>query len=201
MDITGSMGPYLEQAKNNVINIINKIILECPGIDVNLGFVGYREVGEEYINKQFTQEYTKLQNSIKDIVASGGVGDGPEDMALGMEMAVNKNWKSNSRFAILVADYPCHGSKYHSIPTDLYPNGAPNRRNIEELVNELASKYISLFCMKLTSHTDIMFKIFKDIYSQYKNCQYDIIPMNSAENLSNVVVDSAAEIYISQRNK
>lgn len=44
MDITGSMGPYLNQVKINMINIINRIILECPGIDINIGFIGYLDV-------------------------------------------------------------------------------------------------------------------------------------------------------------
>ena len=44
MDITGSMGPYLNQVKTNIINIINRIINECPGIDIYLGFIGYLDV-------------------------------------------------------------------------------------------------------------------------------------------------------------
>ena len=71
MDITGSMGPYLSQAKQNILNIINKIIIECPGIDINLGFIGYRDIKEHnrgnYINIGFTQNHLNLQNSIKNI--------------------------------------------------------------------------------------------------------------------------------------
>ena len=43
MDITGSMNPYLEEVKRNILAIINGIIAECPGIDINLGFIGYRD--------------------------------------------------------------------------------------------------------------------------------------------------------------
>ena len=50
MDIAGSMYPYLNQAKQNILNIMNKIIIECPGIDINLGFIGYRDVYE--VNKK-----------------------------------------------------------------------------------------------------------------------------------------------------
>ena len=45
-------------------------------------------------------------------------------------MALDKNWKNNARFAILIADAPCHGIKYHSMG-DSYPYGVPNRKNIE----------------------------------------------------------------------
>ena len=57
MDITLSMEPYLDQAKENVINIINRIPLECPGIDINLGFIGYRDEPDfkDYVDIDFTQ--------------------------------------------------------------------------------------------------------------------------------------------------
>ena len=204
MDITGSMKNFLEDAKKNVINIINQIILECPGIDINLGFIGYRDVPEierkEYVDIEFTKEYEQLKNSIKDVIAAGGVGDGPEDVAWAMEQAVNKNWQNNARFLIFIADYPCHGAKYHNIPTDLYPNGVAGRRNIEELINELAQNNISLFCLEITQYTDIMYNIFSNIYQNYNKCEFKRVKMSTGESLTNIVVDSAAEIYISQRN-
>ena len=142
MDITGSMSSYLNQAKQNIINIMNKIILECPGIDINLGFIGYRDVYEvtikNYVDIDFTQNHQNLQDSIKNIKASGGA-DTSEDVAWALERALDKNWKNNVRFIIFVADSPYHGNKYHaSNIIDSYPNGAPNRRNIEELIAELA---------------------------------------------------------------
>ena len=204
MDITGSMEPYLEQAKENIINIINKILIECPGIDINLGFIGYRDIlqtnNKDYVNIEFTKQYQKLQNSIKNVQASGGEGDGPEDVAWAIEMALNKNWKNNARFLIFIADAPCHGPKYHNNPTDKYPNGGPNRRNIEELIKELTENDISLFCMKITTFTDIMYNIFNDIYKSKTNCEFKIVSMSSGESLSDIVVNSAAEVYVSQRN-
>ena len=203
MDITGSMVPYLEQAKQNVINIINKIILECPGIDINLGFIGYRDIYEinkkDYVDIDFTKDYLQLQNSIKKVNASGGA-DGPEDVAWAMEMSLNKNWKNNARFVILIADAPCHGKKYHSLKYDSYPDGIPNRKNIEELIGKMAENNISLFCMKITSLTDIMYSTFENIYNNYEKCEFRIVSMNSGQNLSDIVVNSAAEVYIFQRN-
>ena len=204
MDITGSMSSYLNQAKQNIINIMNKIILECPGIDINLGFIGYRDVYEvtikNYVDIDFTQNHQNLQDSIKNIIADGGA-DTPEDVAWALERALDKNWKNNARFIIFVADSPCHGNKYHaSNIIDSYPNGAPNRRNIEELIAELAQNNISLFCMKITESTNIMYKIFENIYLNYDKCEFRIVSMNSQQSLSNIVIDSAAEIYINQRN-
>ena len=204
MDITGSMTPYLDQSKQNIINIMNKIILECPGIDINLGFIGYRDVYEinnkQYVDIDFTLNHANLQNSIQNVIATGGKGDGPEDVAWALERALDKNWKNNARFAILVADYPCHGAKYHSINTDEYPNGVPGRKEISQLVRELAENNISLFCMRITQYTDIMFEEFKKIYNNFNNCEFRVVPLNSERSLSNIVVDSAADVYVNQRN-
>ena len=155
---------------------------------------------KDYVNIEFTKQYQKLQNSIKNVQASGGEGDGPEDGAWAIEMALNKNWKNNARFLIFIADAPCHGPKYHNNPTDKYPNGGPNRRNIEELIKELTENDISLFCMKITTFTDIMYNIFNDIYKSKTNCEFKIVSMSSGESLSDIVVNSAAEVYVSQRN-
>ena len=160
MDITGSMKPFLAQVKNNVINIINRITLECPGIDIYLGFVAYTESNEIHLNAniEFTKNYQYLESMIKNLNASGG-GDGPEDISWGIERALEKNWKSNARYAILIADAPCHGSKYHSsyIP-DIYPDGDPSRRNIEELIKNMAEINI-----KPHNNTRLFF-------CQYQNC-------------------------------
>ena len=117
-----------------------------------------------------------------------------------MEMALNKDWKSNARFITFIADAPCHGNKYHNYPADKYPNPLKNRRDIEELIKELAENNISLFCMKITQYTDIMFNIFSDIYKNYSNCEFKVVPMNSEQSLDDNVVNSAVDVYVSQRN-
>jgi len=201
MDLTGSMGPYIEQAKQNIINIMNRIPIECPGISINLGYIGYRDIYEinlnYVVNIDFSQNYQKLQNNIKDVIADGG-GDGPEEVAWAIEKAIEKNWKSDARYSILVADAPCHGTKYHNSEDD-YPDGVPGRKNIETLINELAAKNVSLYCMKIKEYTDIMYKLFEDIYNNYQNCQFQIVTMTSEEKLSEIVVDSAADVYIKQK--
>ena len=203
--MTGSMKPYIEEAKKNIINIMDRIIKECPGVDINLAFIGYRDIYEttnnDYINIDFTKNHQQLQNSIKNIKASGGEGDGPEDVAWAMEMALYKSWKNNARFLIFIADAPCHGyPKYNNIPQDKYPDGYKNRRFIEELIKELAEKNISLFCMKITQDTDIMYNIFSNIYKDFNDCEYKIVSISNGQSMSNIIVNSATEVYVSKRN-
>ena len=205
MDMTGSMGGYIEQAKANVINIMDRIINECPGIDINLGFIGYRDIEDGinmYININFTKDHQELNDSIQNVYAFGG-GDGPEDVAWAMEQALDKDWKSNARFLVFVADYPNHGIKYNNFSSaqDDYPNGIPGRKDLEELIKELAENNISLFCMEITSHTDKMFNIFQTIYNNYTKCQFKKVSMNNdASSFSGVVVENAVLIYKEQRN-
>lgn len=41
-------------------------------------------------------------------------------------------WQARARYAILVADAPCHGKKYHEDSIDdEYPKGDPNGIDIE----------------------------------------------------------------------
>ena len=197
MDITGSMDDYIRDAKNNILSIITRIVEECPGIDINLGFIGYRDFYEKYIDIDFTKNHTYLKNVISGVYASGG-GDFPEDVAFALELALNKTWKNNARMAVFVADAPNHGVKYGGFYNDEDLLGdVPERRLIEEMIAEMAEKNIALFCYRISYYTDTMFKLFENIYNDTKsNTKFQIVNSNS---LSDVVVNYAVEVYNEQR--
>ena len=132
IDITGSMWPYINEVKRNIISIINGIIDKCPGIDINLGFIGYRDFYEDYYDIDFTQDYEELTNTIIGEYASGG-GDFPEDVAFALELALNKTWKSNAKLAIYIADAPGHGTKYGG---DDIISSLPELLLIEDMIME-----------------------------------------------------------------
>ena len=176
MDITNSMDAYLLQAKNHIIDMINKIQIECAGCEILLGFIAYKDfsdldLGEKYINLEFTKEYESIKKNIEFLEAEGG-GDTPEDLCGALALAKDKNWNGKTRFAILVTDSPCHGEKYHDLKgeqKDNYPNGDREGRIIEDYIKFFAENEISLFCLKINSTTDKMFKIFEKTYESYKN--------------------------------
>ena len=204
MDITGSMESYVDNTKRELINMMNKIIETFNGIDINLGFIGYKDLEEhsrdDYIHEEFTNNYKKIQNKIANAQIGGG-GDTAEDIAWAFEKALNKNWESNAKFAILTTDAPCHGLKYHGHEEyDDYPEGIPGRKDIEESLKELCDKNICLFCIKITDKTDMMFDIFKDIYE--KNNKKDYFFMSeiyNAENLHKIILAKCKEVYKMQR--
>ena len=197
MDITGSMYSCVNQAKSNIINIIDRIVNDCPGIDINLGFIGYRDIEEErrgdVVDIEFTKNHTELKNQINSVRASDG-GDTPEDVAWAFEKALNKTWKSNAKFIVFVADAPNHGVKYGGDNRSI-----PGRRDLEELIIELANNGISLFCMKILDLTTKMLDLFEKIYDNYDKTQFKIVYMYSAITFSDVVVNSAKDIYEVQR--
>ena len=204
MDLTGSMGSYIEEAKNNLIYIMDSIIKESPGIDINLGFIGYRDIeeegGGEYVNIEFTKNHTEVREKISSVYADYG-GDLPEDVAWAFERALEKNWKSNAKFIVFVADAPGHGLKY----TDddyTYPDGIAGRKDIEESVRELASKNVLMFCLRIDSYTDKMFNIFKNVYQEYGENKLKIVDQYSQDNnnyFADEVVKSAVNTYKTQR--
>ena len=202
MDCTGSMSPYIKEAKNNILSIINSIINDCPGIDINLGFIGYRDFYEEYIDINFTQNYSYLKNIINNVYASGGE-DLPEDVAFALELALNKNWKSNARMAIFVADAPGHGKNYSDLDEfENYITNVPERFLIEDMVVEMAEKNIALFCYRISNLTDKMFQLFQNIYNdkKYNNTKFQIVNKTNKKNsLSDLVVNYSVEVYNEQR--
>ena len=208
MDITNSMDIYLNQVKSGIYEMISAIKKECAGIEIYLGFIGYRDFsdldfGEEYINLEFTTDYEKIKNNIAYVKAEGG-GDIPEDLCGAFEFAKFKDWKGKSRFAILVTDSPCHGTKYHDLTGeqgDNYPEGDRNGRNIEDFVKYFSENEISLFCLKISSYTEKMFGIFKDIY--YKNKKPDSnnqFFVGEAKKLFDFVTQNAVKTFQNRKN-
>ena len=202
MDISASMDPYINQVKKNLINIMNKIINECPGIDIYVGIICYIDMYQNlldyYINIDFTLNHNEIEKIIRNVNTHAN-NDDPEDLAWAMEMAINKTWTNNARSIVLVADNPCHGIKYHSLQ-DKSPNGIPNRKDIEESIEELARKNITLYCIKIQETTNQMFQIFENIYKKYGNCKFSVVPLNNDKNLPDIIVNSASEAYINQKN-
>lgn len=200
VDLTGSMKPYLNEIKEKIINIIDGIIVNCPGININLGFIGYRDFYEDYIDIDFTEDHNRLKDTISKIRTSGGKWYYPdEDLAFALELALNKTWVSNAKLAVLIADAPGHGIKYGGHEAD---SSYPKRRELDEMVIEMFGKGISLYCLKITEKTDIMFRVFENIYNETNptNANFKIIDNDEISSFTDSVMDYASEIYKGQRD-
>lgn len=171
MDITESMQDLLDETRNSIKYILDKIKRDCPGIDVRFAYEGYRDfadlkAGEKYYTIDFETDMNVFKQKLDEITALGG-GDDAEDVAGGLNAGYNMSWRSNARYAILIADAPGHGKKYHSKDVeDDYPKGDPNGLVIEDLMKKYVEKNINLCLTVITDYTDIMFKIMKDSYEK-----------------------------------
>ena len=169
MDLTGSMGIWLNEAKKNVKRIMEEIIDNNPGSKIRMSFIGYRDFidpNEErkYDNQQFTDNISEFNNFLSKLDCSGG-GDEPEDIVGALGQALQMNWESNAKYAVLVADAPCHGQNYHSISYDKFPNGDPSGIKLEDLMKKFYDKGITFYCIEINNNTKRMFNIMKNIYN------------------------------------
>ena len=162
MDITESMQDLLDETRDSIKYILDKIKRDCPGIDVRFAYEGYRDfadlkAGQKYYTIDFETDLDLFKSKLNEITAIGG-GDDAEDVAGGLNAGLKMNWRSNARYAILIADAPGHGNQYHeSDVQDDYGNGDPNGLVIEELMEKYVDNNINLCLTKIDDYTDIMF--------------------------------------------
>src|SRR5205809_1297109 len=122
LDTTGSMGGLIEGAKQKIWSIANEMISAKPTPELNLGLVGYRDRGDEYVVKSFrlTDDIDSIYGHLRDFKAEGG-GDEPESVNEALAEAIEKMPWSQDRKVLkiifLVGDAPPHlgyadGPKY-----------------------------------------------------------------------------------------
>ena len=201
MDITGSMSSYLQMAKDKIIGMIDNIKKNCGTVDVKLGFVGYRDYldsNHEYLTVELNNNSKEVRDYISKVEVGGG-GD-CEDMPGGLNIALNFKWSGKSRFAVLIADVPCHGKKYHGLEGfDSHPNG-DGKYNIDKIIEEFARKNISLLCLNITDKTINLYNNFVDYYQRGRtgNTSASIYVDNfnkKPEELAIIIEKSAKDIY------
>jgi hypothetical protein len=204
MDITGSMGSYLSEAKTFLKNLVKDLISSFIGLTVRLSFIGYRDFDrnlkeEEYVNIDFTENHEFITKSISDCQATGG-GDTCEDVAGALERGLNKNWNSKARYAILVCDAPAHGKKYYNNQDDSFPQGDPKGRNIEKFIDEFHNLNVNFFCVEISSITNIMFNCFRNIYKNQniakgKELIFEVQKLNNSSELKNYIFQTSRKVY------
>ncbi|RLN26434.1 hypothetical protein BBJ28_00009854 [Nothophytophthora sp. Chile5] len=120
MDCTYSMEPWIEAAKTSIIAIIQNVNVDHPNAKVRVGFVAYRDFcdGDKRLQVQpLTEEVDTVRDFISSLRAFGG-GDGPEDIPGGLQKAIELDFQAEGKLIVLVADAPCHGSKFHDTRDD-----------------------------------------------------------------------------------
>ena len=201
MDITGSMEKFVDFTKEKINSIINKIKEETTVI-VRLGFVGYRD----YLDNK-NMEYYKFPELSTDVeffrtslasVKVGGGGD-CEDMVGGLVNALEYDWKSNTKFAFLIADAPCHGIQFHEVANfDTHDEG-DSKYKIDDVVKQYATKNINLLCLNIEEKTRKLYENFIKYYNRGKKnnslANIEIHDFTETEKLASIIVTKSKEFY------
>ena len=195
MDLTGSMGIWLNEAKKNIKKIIEEIYDNNPGSKIRISFIGYRDFIDEkevrkYDNIEFTENLEEFNDFLSKLDCSGG-GDEPEDVVGALQQGLNMKWESNAKYAVLVADAPCHGKNYHNITYDKFPNGDPSGVKLEDVMKQFYEKNITFYCIEINNNTRTMFNIMKNMYDDKEKFHVEKLG-NSVDQFSFFVTFSAS---------
>jgi len=112
LDTTGSMTSLIDGAKRRIWAIANQVLEGRPTPHVRFGLVGYRDLGDEYVTKQFplTENIEEIYLALQGLEANGG-GDTPEHVNRGLAIAIREmQWRRGKmlRQIFLVGDAPPH---------------------------------------------------------------------------------------------
>jgi hypothetical protein len=130
LDMTRSMGPYMEEAKQLVHDIVSQLNKKIQD-KIKFGLVGYRDSvkhmsGIGFTAKNFTPNMVGAHTlkTILDTKAKATTVDSidyAEEMFAGMELALNSNWREDTlRFLCLIGDASSHpvGNPYSTTGKD-----------------------------------------------------------------------------------
>jgi hypothetical protein len=156
IDATGSMGPWIEAAKTQTINVVNDLRNKHSEIEFEVAAVFYRDFGDNEQLKvvDFTSNTVDFTGDINIVKAYGG-NDCCEDVAGGLKAAVDLNWDdADVKNLFLITDAPPHGSGWHSVTvSDNYPN---NDFDIESSLRRISEKDMNFTIIKASDKIDMM---------------------------------------------
>jgi hypothetical protein len=112
IDATGSMSDEIQQLKENMITISERIHALPSNPDVRFGMTIYRDRGDLFVSRsfEFTPDIEAFTEELRNIMAEGG-GDYAESLNEGLHNAVHlPEWRVEETVSLifLVADAPPH---------------------------------------------------------------------------------------------
>lgn len=146
MDATGSMGSYIQSAKQNIEAIVTRLC-SAEGYDLRFGLVAYRDhppQDETFVSKSFPfcTELPLMQANLRTLSAQGG-GDGPEAVEAGLLSALELDWRERAtKVVVLIADAPPHGLGEAG---DGFPDGAPTGVDPLQVLDRMSTRGISVY--------------------------------------------------------
>ena len=114
IDTTGSMGDEIRYLQGELAAILRSLRARHPGLDLRIGFVFYKDVGDDYVTSTvpLTGDFNAAQGSLRQQSAGGG-GDYPEAMEQALIRGAGQQWRPDAvKTLLLVADAPPHDENF-----------------------------------------------------------------------------------------
>jgi hypothetical protein len=168
MDCTASMEPWIAQARNRMVQMVNTVRTQHPQAVLRVSFVGYRDYGDDqrFVIVPFLEAHETMAR-IQDVYAEGG-DDIAEDVATGLFHALHQHWSdADVKLVFHVADAPAHGLAFHAPNlSDRFPRGDPDGLDPRDFVEKMSFLDIHYTFVKIHHCTDTMIEQFHNCYVQ-----------------------------------
>lgn len=193
MDCTGSMGSYISEARNNIVDIVNEVV-KRENCEVRLALVEYRDHPPEdktFITRKhdFTESADTMKLWLEECRADGG-GDTPEAVADALNDVLYLTWREEAtKICVFIADAPPHGLATEGC-RDAFPKGCPDGLDPMDIAKELAGKGVSLYVVGCEPNVSV----YKDFYlalADITGGQY--VPHQDANSLKNIIIFGSIE--------
>lgn len=194
VDNTGSMGPYIQNVKTKILEIIRTIKKEELCHRLRVGLVSYRDHPPEessYVTKKFelSPETVLIEQNVMLMGASGG-GDGPEAVSTALQVMNKMEYLNESaKIAVLIGDAPPHGVE----DGDRWPQGTPDGAKWDKEAKKSFDKGIVIHtvgCFPEIANYQNGVQTYEKIAGI---SQGRFIPLEKAELLVNIITGLAVE--------
>lgn len=190
VDCTGSMKPYIDEVKQTLNKIADKLKLKFKSFELRCSFVGYRDHADlkhRIVLLPFSNDIEQFKSFVTDIRAGGG-GDLCEDTFGGLEQVCNLDWSNPSRILLHISDAPCHGKQFHDESVnDDYPDGDPRGLQLSDLLRCLIKKRISYYFAEINKSTAKMVQEFNKELARQNSKKIKLFKLPSVGDLTELI--------------
>ena len=188
IDATGSMGPWLNAAKERAESIATAAKRENPSVEFRFGVVFYRDPVADPRDKNvyydFTTDIAMLKANMATQTPYGGGCDGPEDWVGCYNLALNSvSWDPKSSKAIIhITDASAHGTVWGDNETKIrHDEEAPK---LDNYIRECAKKDIFFQGISINEYAMRSFNRVKKLYSDCGKTNVKIADFKAASGVS-----------------
>lgn len=192
MDFNSSMGNHLDALKNQAIDIVEDILNQHPGCNIEVAAVGYGGVSDWPSNRYhpFTSNMEDLKLRFRNSKLNNSLKAGCRLVVEGYVKADHLNWTANRRIMFHMGNAPSYGRQYHGNDVyDMFLTGHPYW-TLEEEIKNIASKNIDVVILKISKTTTQMEKLLETNYYTKRSKGFYIVDLTDKLNcLDSAVYD------------